>query len=216
MTTSDENKGDADDESGQVSWGYPAGYTPSFITKALKACKTDRQTGKNLSRPSRAFNTFGWHQDISEWHLDRGVTKIVIDANIIMSALISDSMTRQIVVESNDTFVAPAFIHREVERYRELIAKKSGLEPHEVESLMRSLFQHVTIPPRETLLQYLHTAARLTQDIDPDDALYMAAAAVYEGPLWTDDGDLREDQDQIPVMTTEMMVKRFEDHQNGD
>ena len=43
--------------------------------------------------------------------------KLVIDANIILSALIKDSITRKILVGSAIEFYAPDYLIEEVEKY---------------------------------------------------------------------------------------------------
>ncbi|MDZ5811707.1 PIN domain-containing protein [Halorubrum sp. AD140] len=59
--------------------------------------------------------------------------KLVIDANVVISALIADSKTRELVVTLEPDLLTPAFVHDEIENYEDLIDEKSGLEPHGVE-----------------------------------------------------------------------------------
>ena len=42
--------------------------------------------------------------------------KLVIDANVVISALIADSKTRELIVTLDPEVLIPAFVHDEVER----------------------------------------------------------------------------------------------------
>jgi len=55
--------------------------------------------------------------------------KLVIDANVVISALIADSKTRELIVTLEPDLLTPAFVHDEVENYEDLIVEKSGMEP---------------------------------------------------------------------------------------
>jgi predicted nucleic acid-binding protein len=56
----------------------------------------------------------------------------VIDANIVISALIADSKTRELIVTFEPDLLTPAFVHDEVKNYENLIVAKSGMEPDRV------------------------------------------------------------------------------------
>jgi predicted nucleic acid-binding protein len=135
--------------------------------------------------------------------------KYVVDANIILSGLISDSMTRRLLVELEDDLLTPAYVHDEIGKYTEMVSEKSGLSPAEVEELIEILFKRIDVVPRPVVLESLQEAARIMRDTDPDDAVYLAAALERDAQLWSDDGDY-EEQDVIPVATTGDIVERFE------
>jgi len=136
--------------------------------------------------------------------------KYVVDANIILSALISDSMTRRLLVELEDDLLTPAYVHDEIGKYTEMVSEKSGLSPAEVDELIEMLFKRIDVVPRPVVLESLQEAARIMRDTDPDDAVYLAAALERDAQLWSDDGDY-EEQDAVPVATTGDIVERFEE-----
>lgn len=140
--------------------------------------------------------------------------KYVVDANIILSALISDSMTRRLLVELEDDLLTPAYVHDEIGKYTEMVSEKSGLSPTEVEELIEILFKRIDVVPRPVVLESLQEAARIMRDTDPDDAVYLAAALERDAQLWSDDGDY-EEQDLVPVATTGDIVERFEQQQTS-
>ena len=140
--------------------------------------------------------------------------KYVVDANIILSALISDSMTRRLLVELEDDLLTPAYVHDEIGKYTEMVSEKSGLSPTEVEELIEILFKRIDVVPRPVVLESLQEAARIMRDTDPDDAVYLAAALERDAQLWSDDGDY-EEQALVPVATTGDIVERFEEQQTS-
>lgn len=140
--------------------------------------------------------------------------RFVVDANIILSALISDSMTRRLLVELEDDLLTPAYVHAEIGKYTEMVAEKSGLSLAEVEDLIEILFKRIDIVPRSEVFESLQEAARIMRDTDPDDAVYLAAALERDAGLWSDDGDYVE-QDIVPVATTGDIVERFEQQQKS-
>jgi predicted nucleic acid-binding protein len=138
----------------------------------------------------------------------------VVDANIILSALISDSTTRRLLVELEDDLQTPAYVHDEIGEYTGMVSEKSGLAPAEVEDLVQILFKRIDIVPRSEVLASLQEAARTMRETDPDDAVYLAAALERDAHLWSDDGDY-EEQSAVPVATTGDIVERYERQQTS-
>jgi predicted nucleic acid-binding protein len=75
--------------------------------------------------------------------------KLVIDANVVISALIADSKTRELIVTLEPDLLTPAFVHDEIENYEELIVEKSGMGPDRVAQFINLLFQYIEVIPVE-------------------------------------------------------------------
>lgn len=135
--------------------------------------------------------------------------RYVVDANIVRSGLIADSMTRRLLVELEDDLLTPAYVHDEIENDIDLVVEKSELTPAAVEDLIEILFTRIEVVPRTAVLDSLQEAARIMRDIDPDDALYLATALECNGQIWSDDRDY-EEQALVPVVTTGDIVERFD------
>jgi hypothetical protein len=58
--------------------------------------------------------------------------KRVVDANVVLSALIVDSKTRGLIVSLEPDLSTPAFVYDEIANYEELIVEKSGIKPDRV------------------------------------------------------------------------------------
>lgn len=133
---------------------------------------------------------------------------LVVDTNIILSALIKDSETRRIVVTIDRDLYAPESILREVKDHFDLIQEKSGLDEEEVSRLLRKLFKYIRVVPDGQLEPNLPKARGELEDIDPDDVVFLAAALTVDGGIWSDDSDLRK-QDLVPVFTTPEIIEEF-------
>jgi len=117
--------------------------------------------------------------------------KIVLDSNILFSALISGKVVYIDILKALEVFV-PDFIFIETAKYEKTILRKTKVQ--EAFSLfVRELFSQITVIPnlgisRDTYKQ----ALSLCEDIDPKDTPYLALSLELDIPLWTNDKKLIE------------------------
>ncbi|MFH1439417.1 MAG: PIN domain-containing protein [Candidatus Woesearchaeota archaeon] len=124
---------------------------------------------------------------------------IVIDSNILFSALIKDSYTRRIILEYEGTFLFPSYIFEEMEKYKDELFKKSGLNIIEFNKLLSIILKKVMIIPTQVLIPYREKALKIIKDIDKKDVLFVACVLAYpDSILWSDDKRLKQ-QDVIKV-----------------
>jgi len=135
---------------------------------------------------------------------------IVVDTNILLSALIADSKTRELIVGIDRQLVVPEAIHREIEKYRDMIREKSSLTDEELDTLLETLFKYIQIVPDEQLEDHLTESKEELADIDEDDVIFLAAALAVDGILWSDDTDF-QNQKLVSVLTTSEIIARIED-----
>lgn len=134
---------------------------------------------------------------------------LIIDTNILISALIRDSTTRKIIVESGWNFCYPEKSFHEVRKYKNLVLEKSGMDEQEYTELLNYLLKHITLIPEELIQQKLDEANKLLGKIDPDDVIFLATALSLENSkIWSDDGHF-EKQSKVRVFKTEHIVKLF-------
>lgn len=127
---------------------------------------------------------------------------IVLDTNILFSALIKDSMTRKLILEYEGTFLFPEYILEEAEKYRGEILRKSGMDKDDFNMLLALILRKVTIVPGEVLELYRQEAHELMKNIDVNDTLFVACALAYDGSiLWSNDSQLKK-QSRIKVINT--------------
>jgi len=135
--------------------------------------------------------------------------KLVVDANVVMSALISDSKTRELIVTLEPTLVTPEVVHDEIRSYEDLIVEKSGMERDRVQQFIELLFSYIETVPASAFHQHIDEAEHALGETDPDDVLYLACALGTEASIWSDDTDF-EDQDLVPVFTTSDVIDSFD------
>src|SRR3989344_6451943 len=99
--------------------------------------------------------------------------KIVIDANILIAALIKDSKAREIITSQEFEFLTPEFILEEIRKYREEIKKKANLDQEGFELVMSILFETIKIIPKEDYELSLDKAKEIMND-DVKDVPYVA------------------------------------------
>lgn len=135
--------------------------------------------------------------------------KLVVDANVVMSALIADSKTRELIVTLEPDLVTPAIVHDEISKYENLIVEKSGMGRSRVQQFIELLFQYIETVPAETYYHHIEPAETAIGETDADDVLYVACALGCEAGVWSDDSDF-DQQDLVPVFTTNEVLESFE------
>ena len=134
---------------------------------------------------------------------------MVVDANVVISALIANSKTRELIVTLELELLTPEVIHGEIGNYEALIVEKSEMEADRVQQFIDLLFQYIETVPASEFYPYIDEAEEAISDIDPDDVLYVACALAREAGVWSDDSDFDE-QDLVPVFTTGEVVESFD------
>ena len=135
--------------------------------------------------------------------------ELVIDANVVISALIADSKTRELIVTLEPDLLTPAFVHDEIENYEDLIVEKSGMKPTRVAQFIDLLFQYIDVVPAREFYPAIESADRAIGDTDPDDVLYLACAIACDAAIWSDDSDFDE-QDLVETYSTSEVINSFD------
>lgn len=80
--------------------------------------------------------------------------EIVIDSNILFSALIKDSTTRRIILNYKGFFLFPEFIFEEMEKHKVELLGKSGMNNNDFNRLLSLILKKVVIISNEVLNSY--------------------------------------------------------------
>ncbi|SEP66743.1 PIN domain-containing protein [Natrinema salaciae] len=137
--------------------------------------------------------------------------KLIIDANVIISALIADSKTRELIVTLDPDLLTPEFVHDEIENYTGLIVDKSGMHPDRVAQFIDLLFQYIEVVPASEFYPYIEEADAAIGETDPDDVLYVACALASDADIWSDDTDF-EEQAVVGAHSTTDVIGTFDTH----
>ncbi|QSG15626.1 PIN domain-containing protein [Halapricum desulfuricans] len=135
--------------------------------------------------------------------------KLVIDANVVIAALIADAKTRELIVTLEPKLLTPAFVSDEIENYEAMIAEKSGMEPDRVAQFIDLLFQYIDVVPAEDFHPAIERADEAIGDTDPDAVLYLACTIASDGGIWSDDSDF-DQQNLVETYSTSEVVESFQ------
>ncbi len=132
--------------------------------------------------------------------------KIILDVNAILSALIRDSTTRKIILNSQFEFYFPEPSLEKIRKYKEYILEKSGLTEEEYDKIMATLFKYIKLVPTEEIEKNWDEAKKIMEHIDPEDVVFIATAlSISDSVIWSDDGHF-EKQDKVKTLKTKEMV----------
>jgi predicted nucleic acid-binding protein len=131
--------------------------------------------------------------------------KIVVDANIIMSALIRDGHTRDFILMSEHEFYAPKYLLEEVSNNMDTICGKSYMMYEEVTAILMAVIKSAGInlvPPQETK-EWLDRAEEISPDMN--DSPYFALALKLGCPIWSNDKELKQQNIVKIISSAELM-----------
>lgn len=115
--------------------------------------------------------------------------KVVADANVIFSAIISGRSIYLDIFESAEIY-APDFVFVEIAKYELQIRQQVHVKEH-LKSFTQELFSHVTVIPNLAIESGSFMQAHdLCRDIDPADIPFVALSIELSVPLWTNDKKL--------------------------
>ena len=129
---------------------------------------------------------------------------LVIDANVLFSALIKESFSYNLLFSGKFHLFIPEYIFTELEKHKEEIMNKTERTTEEFFRLVETLKRRIVIIPLEELVPYVEEAEKLTPD--PDDMAYFALALKLNCAIWSNDKKLKE-QDKIKIYNTHELSK---------
>ncbi len=134
---------------------------------------------------------------------------IIVDVNALMSGLLKDSTSRNILVNFNHHFYFPEPSLHKIRKYKEYILEKTGFSELEFVVIFYYLLKFIKIISTEEILEHWDEAKKIMEHIDPEDVTIIAAALSQENSVvWSDDLHF-EQQNQIFVLKTKEMVTLF-------
>jgi len=134
--------------------------------------------------------------------------KLVLDTNILISALIKNSVRREILTHPEMEYVIPEFALHEVQAHQDEIIKKSHLSKDTFQLLLAELKSNLLIVP-ETDIIHRKEAEHVMNTIDPEDAIFIALAlSTNNDGIWTEDKHF-EKQHVIKVYKTTDLIKHL-------
>ena len=102
--------------------------------------------------------------------------KIVMDVNVFLSALIKDSTTRKIIINSSLEFYFPEHSMHKIRKYQNYVLEKSGLGESEYLEILSKLLMYIKLVPAEELAKSWNDAKKIMEHIDSEDVIFIASA----------------------------------------
>ena len=132
--------------------------------------------------------------------------KIILDVNVILSALIRNSTTRKIILNSEfDLYFPEPSLHK-IRKYKNYILEKSGLREEEYDKILAILFKYIKLVPIEEIEKNWDEAKKIMGHIDSEDVVFIATAlSIIDSVIWSDDRHF-EKQDKVKVLKTKQMI----------
>lgn len=114
--------------------------------------------------------------------------KLVIDTNILISALIKDSLTRELLLFPSIEFLLPEYSLEEIENHKTKISKYSGLTSEDIDIILSILLENISIIPADKIKPHLKKASEIIGHIDLNDVPFVALALSTDNDgIWTND-----------------------------
>ncbi len=141
---------------------------------------------------------------------------VVLDVNILFSAVMKDSTTRNILMTSDNEFFFPEESLVKIKKYESLLLQKSGLGEEELRDLLKLLFRIVQVVSTNDTLQQWEKAKVLMERVDSEDVPILATAlSIQSAIIWSDDAHLTK-QDVVRVFTTREIINVLSDERFSD
>lgn len=126
----------------------------------------------------------------------------MLDTNVILKALIRDSVVRGILLGSSHEFFIPEYAIEETRKHLDVVAKKSGLSESEIDSVIDTLLTNIKVIPADQVRSKWKEAEEAIGRVDSDDVPFVAASmSVSCDGIWSDDKHLKL-QNKVKVWTT--------------
>jgi len=133
--------------------------------------------------------------------------QVVIDANIVIAALLSpDNVTNNLLFSPGIECVSPEFIETELDKHFSEIAKRSTAPEKEMKAALELIFSQIQILPFSEYASWAQKAKGISPD--PKDVEYFAVALAVGCPIWSNDKRLKA-QSVVVVLSTPDILKKF-------
>jgi len=132
--------------------------------------------------------------------------RLIVDTNIIISALIKDSLTRKILTHLNAEFFTIDFTEIELTKYKSLICKKANITMKTCDMIFEGLNKYLIYIDQRLVDAKMPEAKKIMDHIDTKDTLFIAAALATNSIIWSDDNHFQK-QKKIKVLKTKDMLK---------
>jgi len=131
--------------------------------------------------------------------------EIVLDTNILISSLLKNGLTRDLILLSPFEMHSIEFSKIEIERHKGELLLKSKLDESSFDYLMDSIFRKINFADVEDITPFRDEAIEIMREIDIDDSLFLALAMSLNCPIWSNDEHFKR-QNSVKSFTTRELI----------
>jgi putative PIN family toxin of toxin-antitoxin system len=128
---------------------------------------------------------------------------LIVDANILFSALIKNSLTTELIFNETLKLYTCEYIVDEFFKYENEILKKTHRSKNEFIEIMHQLKSVITIIPKKEYSNYFKKAKSISPD--PNDFIYFALALKMKASIWSNDKQLKKQNIINIYLTNELL-----------
>jgi len=134
--------------------------------------------------------------------------ELVVDANILVSALLKEGTTRELMFNADLILYTSEFILEEFFKHIDKLAQKACLPKTVFQDQAKKLISEskLMIISKKEIKAFIKKAEQISPD--PDDVLYFATALKFNCGIWSNDKELKK-QKHIKIYSTNDLLKLF-------
>ena len=132
--------------------------------------------------------------------------KIVIDTNILFSAMVKKSITRKIILSDVFELYVPEYLFDEINKHKDLILRKAKISNRDFIALLTLFQKHTKIVKKEFYQDKTPIAEEVMKEIDITDSPFLASALALNCLIWSNDGHFKQ-QNLVKVYTTKEILE---------
>jgi len=132
--------------------------------------------------------------------------ELIVDANILVSALLKEGITRELMFNIDLILYTPEFIIEEFFDHIDKLAQKARLPKAVFQDQAEKLINEskLMIISKKEVKAFIKKAEQISPD--PDDVLYFATALKIKCGIWSNDKELKK-QKHVKIYSTSDLLK---------
>jgi len=131
--------------------------------------------------------------------------EIVLDTNILISSLLKNGLTRDLILLSPLEMHTVEFAKEEIEKHKEELLLKSKLDEKSFDYLREFIFRKIDFATLNDIIPFKDKAVDIMREIDVNDSLFLALAMSLNCPIWSNDEHFKR-QNTIKAFTTRELI----------
>lgn len=136
--------------------------------------------------------------------------EVVLDTNILISSLLKNGLTRDLILLSPFGMHTVEFSKIEIEKHKEELLLKSKLDEKSFDYLRDFIFRKIDFATVDDIIPFKDRAIEIMREIDVDDSLFLALAMSLNCPIWSNDEHFKR-QSLVKAFTTRELISSLKD-----